>query len=78
MVKDINTGFTSTGGPNSGGAGNFCEVNGILYFVVNNDPSMLDYTLWKTDGTAAGTVFVKNMNVWSAFSTGVPESGIHQ
>jgi len=74
MVKDINTGYTTSGGPNGSGPRNLCEVNGVLYFVANNDPSLLDYALWKTDGTAAGTVLVNNMNIWNAFNIGSAES----
>jgi ELWxxDGT repeat protein len=74
MVKDINTGFTSSGAPNSGSPRELCDVNGVLYFVVNNDASMLDYAIWKTDGTEAGTVFVNNINIWSAGNPGAPVS----
>lgn len=43
---------------NSGKYSNFIEINGIFYFTVGN----YDYSnsLWKTDGTNAGTVLVKN------------------
>lgn len=36
-----------------------CDVNGTLYFIGNT--SAAGYELWKTDGTVAGTVLVKDV-----------------
>ncbi len=59
MVKDIDPG---TEGSLPGG---FKIVNGILYFTVAATKAGRRYGnehIWKTDGTAAGTVFVKDTN----------------
>ncbi len=56
MVKDINT------GPNVGafsGSPNFTELNGMVYFSANDGTN--NGGLWKTDGTNAGTVMVKDV-----------------
>jgi ELWxxDGT repeat protein len=53
MVKDINP--TGDSNPSS-----FAAFNGSLYFQANTDAG--GYQLWKTDGTAAGTVMVANMS----------------
>ncbi|MBP6333979.1 MAG: T9SS type A sorting domain-containing protein [Bacteroidia bacterium] len=37
----------------------FCESNGVLYFKAGN--SVNGYELWKTDGTPAGTIEVKDI-----------------
>ena len=39
---------------------NLTELNGTLYFLNRNSSSR--YELWKSDGTNAGTVMVKNLN----------------
>ncbi|MEO6541986.1 MAG: ELWxxDGT repeat protein, partial [Ferruginibacter sp.] len=67
MVKDINTGFFATGAPNPSAPLNLCDVNGILFFAIMYDPITGEEALWKTDGTAAGTVMVNNTN----FSPGI-------
>ncbi|RZK60465.1 MAG: T9SS type A sorting domain-containing protein [Pedobacter sp.] len=55
MLKDINPNRTGTG--NSGSSPRqFTICNGILYFFCNLNN--YDSSLWKTDGTAAGTVKV--------------------
>jgi ELWxxDGT repeat protein len=43
------------------------NVNGTLFFTANDGTSGLE--LWKSDGTAAGTVLVKDINPGSAGST---------
>jgi ELWxxDGT repeat protein len=55
MVKDINPtpGF-------SGGASQLTLFNGIVVFVADNGSDGQE--LWRTDGTAAGTVMVKDIN----------------
>ena len=53
MVKDIN----------SGGSGNpyaFTPFGNTLYFVAQDGSN--GYELWKSDGTASGTVMVKDIN----------------
>jgi trimeric autotransporter adhesin len=64
MIKDISQGvYTSgsqTGMPRSGFPRNLTLVNGVIFF------NALDEThgdeLWKTDGTGAGTILVKDVN----------------
>lgn len=53
LVKDIST--------KSGSASpsNFCMANGIVFFTANTPDAGIE--LWKTDGTAAGTVMVKDI-----------------
>jgi len=57
MVKDIllDDGFGGIGSSNPGG---FTEFNGSLYFSAKDGNGM---ELWKTDGTASGTVIVKDI-----------------
>ena len=52
LVKDIRTGAGSN--PND-----FVNVNGLLYFTADNGVNGRE--LWKSDGTAAGTVLVKDI-----------------
>jgi len=60
MVRsDISLGWWET--PST--AGFFTNVNGTLYFVA--DDGVHGREVWKTDGTAAGTVMVKDLNVAS-------------
>jgi ELWxxDGT repeat protein len=56
LVKDINT-RTERGG--SSRPSQLCNVNGTLFFVSNDGVNGPE--LWKTDGTAAGTVMVKDI-----------------
>ncbi len=67
LVKDINPGagdsfiFTSTG------ADNLINVHGTLFFRATNGTS--GYELWKSDGSAAGTVMVKDIRPGSGDSS---------
>ena len=54
MVKDINP------GPNGSSTGNLKNVDGTLFFRAH-DANHGD-ELWKSDGTAAGTVMIKDIN----------------
>ena len=67
LVKDINTGTGTGFGPDEFPRG-FPVFNGALYFRVQNG---FAYELWKTDGTAAGTVLVGDGNtaVWGSHLT---------
>ncbi len=56
LVKDINTRTEKGGNSNPS---QLCNVNGTLFFVSNDGVNGPE--LWKTDGTAAGTVLVKNI-----------------
>ena len=60
MVKDIV--------PGSGGSAleNLTNVNGTLYFAA--DDGTHGSELWKSDGTAAGTVMVKDDHTWGVWS----------
>jgi ELWxxDGT repeat protein len=59
MIKDIRP------GPQGSGTGLLASVNGLAFFVASDGSGS---ELWKTDGTANGTVPVKNIN---------PTGGIH-
>ena len=54
MVKDIAPGY------NTSYPLGFCINNGIVFFAA--DDKVNGTELWKTDGTTAGTVMVKNIN----------------
>jgi trimeric autotransporter adhesin len=56
LVKDINT---NTSSPISSSPKSFINFNGVVYFSAYNPTTGLD--LWKTDGTTAGTVLVKDL-----------------
>lgn len=58
MVKDIVPPLSADGIMQ--GLEWFVEINGILYFAAND--GINGGELWKTDGTAAGTVMVKDIN----------------
>ena len=62
MVKNIYTGNAAGygGGPNSSYPQNLIVVNNILFFVAASNN--LGYELWKSDGTGAGTMIVKDIN----------------
>ena len=62
LVKDLYTGtFTNDFGPypNASNPQNLTAVNGVLYFTATDATNGRE--LWKSDGTAAGTVLVKDI-----------------
>jgi ELWxxDGT repeat protein len=64
IVKDI------IPGPESGmvrGIANLTNVNGVLFFTTNDGKNGME--LWKTDGTDAGTVMVKDINPGNGSTT---------
>jgi uncharacterized repeat protein (TIGR01451 family) len=67
MVKDIHTGADAYGRPNSSSPANLTVVNGVLYFTANDGTNGQE--LWKSDGTAGGTVLVKDINPGSGSSS---------
>jgi ELWxxDGT repeat protein len=63
LVKNINHGTISYGGntyPASGDPIDLTKVNGTLFFSAND--GTYGRELWKSDGTPAGTVLVKDIN----------------
>src|SRR5439155_1764444 len=54
LAKDINT------SPSSSSLAAFVEVAGVVFFIADNPATGAE--LWKSDGTAAGTVLVKDIN----------------
>lgn len=63
LVKDIRPGGDPTG---SSYPTRLTNVNGTLFFIA--DDGTHGYELWKSDGTASGTVLVKDINPGSAKS----------
>lgn len=72
LVKDINTGGREPGA--SSGPHGFTPYKGELYFTANNGVRANGYELWKTDGTADGTVMVKD--IYSTGGFGFPSNFI--
>lgn len=62
LVKDINTQFLAS----SSSPADFTDVNGTLFFTAITGTEGRE--LWKSDGTAAGTVLVKDINPGAGFS----------
>lgn len=61
LVKDSFAGTNTTNGnPNSASPASLTNVNGTLYFTASGTSS--EYELWKSNGTEAGTVLVKDIN----------------
>jgi ELWxxDGT repeat protein len=62
MLVDINPGVyvsgLGAGYPHSSGPREFCEINGTIFFSAYDEEHKAE--LWKTDGTIAGTVLVKD------------------
>ena len=58
MVKDINNGSDEFG-PYSSSPRGLLNIGGMLYFIANN--GVVGEELWKSDGTEAGTVLVKDI-----------------
>ena len=68
MVKDINLGGAPPPSSNSGNPAGLAVVNGLLMF--SADDGVNGRELWKSDGTAAGTVMVKDIRPSSTFGNG--------
>jgi ELWxxDGT repeat protein len=69
MLKDIYPGASGFTSPNLRYP-YFCELNGALYFSANDGSH--GFELWKTDGTTAGTVMVKDIsadNIYGSLPT---------
>lgn len=58
MLKDINT---TTSAASNSNAQNFTIFNNQLYFNASNGTTANGAELWKTDGTSAGTILVKDI-----------------
>lgn len=59
MVADINQGFDNQGFPFSSAPHNLTNINGTLFFAATTNNSGDE--LWRSDGTAAGTAMVKDI-----------------
>lgn len=69
LVKDINPTSVSVGGDSSL-PDNFTIFNNTLFFTANDGVNGIE--LWKTDGTTAGTVMVKD--IFTGDNSGTPNS----
>ncbi len=66
LLKNINPGASGSDPAGSAHNHSFPVVNNMLFFIANDGVHGAE--LWKTDGTAAGTVLVKDINPGSAGS----------
>jgi ELWxxDGT repeat protein len=73
MVRNHHLHHNSFGSPYALEPSKLTDVNGVLYFAGEDDPSSLDAGIWRTDGTAAGTMQVLNLNTYFAFGQYNPE-----
>ncbi len=65
LVKDIYLGSSPYySSPYSSNPQNLTNVNGTLFFTANDGSKGIE--LWKSDGTAAGTTLVADLNPWSS------------
>jgi ELWxxDGT repeat protein len=67
LVKDIRPGLDSLSGPFSSFPAELTNVNGRLFFRADDGAS--GFELWKSDGTARGTVLVKDIRPGSESSS---------
>jgi ELWxxDGT repeat protein len=72
MVKNIFPGVKNGAAVGDGYAAN---VNGTLFFV--GDDGTTGYELWKTDGTEAGTVLVKDIDAGTAGSSPISMANVN-
>lgn len=63
LVKDINTGTTAASNSNPT---NFTFFNNQVFFTSSNGTDVNGSELWKTDGTTAGTLIVKDIRTGTA------------
>ena len=63
LVKDINPGPCDPSG-SCGGYSELIDVSGTLFFLTY-DPAVGEQPLWKSDGTAAGTVRIGDLTGWN-------------
>src|SRR5262245_1567194 len=67
LVKDIRPGNSPYGFPLSSSPSNLTAVGGQLFFSANDGTTGRE--LWKSDGTAAGTVLVKDIRPGSSYGS---------
>ncbi len=67
LVKDINTGFNGSY-PIGSYPHDLTNVNGTVFFSAND--GVHGYQLWESNGTAAGTVLVKDINTGGSSNPG--------
>jgi ELWxxDGT repeat protein len=63
LVKDINTGTTAASNSNPT---NFTFFNNQVFFTASNGTDVNGSEIWKTDGTTAGTLIVKDIRTGTA------------
>lgn len=66
LIKDLNTG-SNYGHPRSSYPSDFTAIGNTIYFTAEDATNGRE--LWKTDGTAAGTVLVRNIRPGSSSSS---------